>query len=75
MEVVGSARMADREVLYEQGSTGSRVNVGIRYRSNNLGFALVRWANSGGVPTASEALAGAGETRWCFCECLLTYLV
>ena len=54
---LGPARMADREVLYEDDSADSRVNVSVRYRSKNLGFTLVRWAHPRGLPPASEALA------------------
>ena len=39
--------------------------------ATNLGFALVRWPHPRGQPPTRTTLGGAGETRWCFRECLL----
>jgi hypothetical protein len=57
--------MADREVLYKDYSADSRVNVGVHYRSKNLGFTLVQWPHPRGVSPASQTLAGTGGTGWC----------
>jgi hypothetical protein len=58
--------MADREVLFREDSTASRIPISIGYRSTNLRFAVVRWPHPRGLPAASEALAGAGGTGGLF---------
>ena len=50
--------MAHRQVLFRESSTDSRHDVSLRYHATNCSFHAVRWTLSGGLPTASEALAG-----------------
>jgi hypothetical protein len=66
LEAVRPARGADRDVLYDEGSAGSRLNVSVSHCSQNLGFALVRKSDSTRLPPASEALESSGRTSWIF---------
>ncbi len=54
--------MADREVLFTEDSTASRLNVSINHRSTNLRFAVVRWPPARGLSSASQALEGSVRT-------------
>src|SRR5271156_539822 len=54
--------MAHRTSLFGDDSTGPRASLNYGHRKADWGFSLVCRSDSRGLPPASTALAGAGET-------------